>query len=389
MNRSSLHIVFSGGETPGYLMPGLAVAEALHAERPTVRITFAGNAGAWERRRIAAAGYDCLPLCSRPSPRRLRDVVPSFTDNLAGHLSARRFLDDYPATAVVGLGDVSSLPMARAALARRVPLILLEQNVVPGLATRRLARSADSVCVGLAPVRAKLRCRCSVPVTGTPIFCSRRDPGSERSRRLVVLGGSGNNTMLNQTLPRSLYKMRRLLHGWQIVHQAGAAELQATRALYQKLGLPAVVADSFTNQPDMLAGSDLAVCGAGGTVLAELSAAGVPAVLVPSFQAESKFQRANAALFAKAGGVLLFDPPPNAERPDEELAKLLASVLTDPARVATMATVMRRFARPRAAADVADLILERIAELAEPSVSPPRKVGRKRASAVSSLCSTF
>ena len=106
------HVVFAGGRTGGHLFPGLAVAARLTEDTPGARITFAGCGAEFERRHVAAAGFDYLALPCRPVPRRLRDVFPFLASNWAGRRQARWFLDDQAVSVVVGLGGYVSVPMA-------------------------------------------------------------------------------------------------------------------------------------------------------------------------------------------------------------------------------------------------------------------------------------
>lgn len=144
--KRPLHLVLAGGGTAGHLFPGLAVAEALAAGAPGLRITFAGGGKDLERRLMAAAGFDYYPLPCRPLPRGAREAISFVVENLAGYLAAKRFLKEEQVGAVVGLGGYASVPMGRAAVRRRIPLILLEQNVLPGRATRWLAPAATLLC---------------------------------------------------------------------------------------------------------------------------------------------------------------------------------------------------------------------------------------------------
>ena len=120
--------------------------------------------------------------------------------------------------------------------------------------------------------------------------------------RLVVLGGSGGARSLNENVPRALYKIRHLLTGWEILHQSGEADVESTRDLYRKFALEARVEAFWPELPALLAGSSLAVCRAGGTTLAELSAAATPAVLLPYPHATDDHQRKNADDFRRRGG---------------------------------------------------------------------------------------
>ena len=179
--KNTFHIVFAGGGTGGHLFPGLAVAEKLSANRPGVRITFAGTAKPLERQHVAAAGFDYVSLPSRPLPRRASEAISFVVENVAGYFAAGRLLDEENVAGVVGLGGYASVPMGRAAAHRRLPLILLEQNVVPGKANRWLSRFASLVCTSFAETEQQIRWRCPVRCTGNPIRSFEDDPGGSPS----------------------------------------------------------------------------------------------------------------------------------------------------------------------------------------------------------------
>ena len=378
------HVVFSGGGTAGHLFPGLAVAERLVAEWPHGRITFAGGGKALQRRLVAAAGFDYLQIRCRPFPRRLRDALPFFTENMAGHRAAVRFLRWHRVAVVVGLGGYASVPMARAAIHCDVPLVLLEQNVVPGRATRWLAPSAAMVCAAFEQTVAYLNGRCRVRVTGNPIrkgFLSRsvaamhgphhdhapimgRTPGAGDSwspaeapgRQLLVLGGSSGARTLNQHVPRTLHRIRSKLAGWKIVHLSGEADHQATQQLYQAARLQATVVPFMVDMPRLLGDSHLAVCRAGGTTLAELAAAGVPAVLLPYPHATDDHQRKNAEVFNATGGALVLDEQELGNHLEPQLAATLGKLIANSAKRAAMSQAIRRHAQLDATWDVATMI---------------------------------
>jgi len=361
MQEKSLHIVFSGGGTGGHLFPGLAVAEELAAAIPRARITFCGSGKAFERHHATQAGFEYLTLPARPLPRGAREAVAFVVENLAGYLAAARFLREQRVAAVVGLGGYASVPMARAAARHRIPLVLLEQNAVAGRATRWLSRRATLVCTAFEQTQRTLHCRCPVRATGNPVrngflrSCSGARPIGV-PRQLLILGGSGGARALNESVPRALYKVRQQLHGWRVVHQSGEAGLEPTRTLYGKLALEAAVVPFLPNMPALLAATDLAVCRAGGTTLAELAAAGVPAVLLPYPQATDDHQLANARLYAAGGGCVTIDERNALGRLDDCIAEMLCFVLANDGLRQRMAAAMSELARPNAAADVAGLI---------------------------------
>lgn len=350
-------IVFTGGGTGGHLFPGLAVAQRLRDAVPQLSITFAGSGKPLEREQVAAAGLEYLPVPCRPWPRRLLDLGRFVVDNLIGYRTARRFLAEHSVAAVVGLGGYTSGPMARAAMSRGIPLVLLEQNVIPGRVNRWLASRAALVCTSFPTTHEHLPAGGRVVYTGNPI----RDgfqPTSPGARQLLILGGSSGARTLNEHVPQALARIGASLAGWQIVHQTGPADAAATQTLYRSLGLAATVVPFLNNMPGVLSTTGLAICRAGGTTLAELAAAGVPAILVPYPYAANNHQRLNADLFATARGSVVLDDRDAPGQLENRLVYLLPKLLDDPSCRDAMSQAMHRLAKPDAAEDIAKLILQ-------------------------------
>jgi UDP-N-acetylglucosamine--N-acetylmuramyl-(pentapeptide) pyrophosphoryl-undecaprenol N-acetylglucosamine transferase len=382
MSKKPIHIVFSGGGTGGHLFPGLAVARRLAEEIVNLRVTFVGSGKTFEQKHVALAGFEYLALPCHPLPRKAGEAVSFFVENLAGYFAANRFLKSERVDAVVGLGGYASVPMGKAAVRNDIPLVLLEQNVVPGRATRWLSKKADLICSSFAETEEHLSGHCPVRFTGNPV---RRDFGASppsplslgegpearacspnnllyanplptEEKSLLILGGSNGAHSLNENLPRALYKLRDHLSGWKILHQTGDADCESTRQLYEKLALEAAVVPFLQDLPQQLQRSDLVVCRAGGTTLAELAVSGVPAMLIPYPHAKDDHQRENALVFAQAGAAVMVEEPVAPDRLDDALADRLQSLLTDERQRGAMAHAMVRLAHPHAAEDVAELL---------------------------------
>ena len=374
-------IVFAGGGTLGHLFPGLALAERLANDAPHLRIAVAGGGRELEQHHVRVAGFEYWRLPCRPFPRSWRGVFRFLTVNWAGYRTAKRLLDAHRVACVVGLGGYASVPMARAALSRGVPLVLLEQNVVPGRATRWLARRATVVCTAFAESRRFLRPECPVRLTGNPVrseflryavrsryarngapphvsslWTNRARRSPPRVQRLVVLGGSGGARTLNQSVPPALYQARAYLSNWTVVHQSGAGDLGSTESLYRAAGIRARVVPFITNLSAVLAGSDLAISRAGGTTLAELAVLGVPAILIPYPHAADDHQRRNAEVFAAAGAAVLIDQRESGGNLDRHLAAWLALIAGDDGRRAGMSQAMRSLSLPDASWDIAKMV---------------------------------
>ena len=390
--RSPLHIVFAGGGSAGRLYPGLAVATQLKERLPDVAITFVGGGKPIERHPVRAAGFNYVTIPSQPVPRNPFLAMRFITDNVAGYWASRWYLKEHRASLVVGLGGYASAATVRAATSRGIPTVLLEQNAVPSHVTRWLARSADMVCAGFDDVRAHFAPNTPLVVTGNaarPAFermfrqqeAGSREQGAgskvtdqcllpapcrgthevgrlpaSRERRLVVIGGADGSRTINEFMPRALRALGDRLRGWQVVHQTGEGQLQQTIDRYREAGVEALTVSFIDEMAPVMFASDLVVCRAGGTTLAELALAGVPAVLVPYPRDVEAYQLANADVVAAAGAATVIDESSLEEPLDEALAEQLAPLLTDESRREPMAENMRLLARPDAAALITDTI---------------------------------
>ena len=384
--RSPLHIVFAGGGSAGRLYPGLAVAAHLKERLPGVEITFVGGGKPIERHPVRAAGFNYVTIPSQPVPRNPFLAMRFITDNVAGYWASRWYLKEHRATLVVGLGSYASAATVRAANSRHVPTVLLEQNAVPSHVTRWLARSAEMVCCGFEDVRAHFPPDTPLAITGNPArpaferMYRQQEAGSReqgagsseerhsplpapcsllpaaRARRLVVIGGADGARTINEYMPHALARLGSRLRGWQIVHQSGEGQLQQTLERYRVAGVDALTVSFIDEMAPVLFASDLVVCRAGGTTLAELALAGVPAVLVPYPRDVEAYQLANADVVAAAGAATVIDESSLEEPLSDALVDHLAPLLDDESRRQVMAANMRLLARPDAATLITDTI---------------------------------
>src|SRR5688572_28784104 len=229
---ASPHVLFAGGGSASHLFPGMAVAEHLRRRLPNIQITFAGTGAARERHTVRIAGHHYTMIPAHAMPRNPLQAVRFVTDNVAGYCAARWMLREQRVSLVVGLGGSTSVAVVRAAVARGIPVVLLEQNAAPGRTTRWLSRAAAMVCAAFEEVRPHLHVQAPVTVTGNPSRATFEDLYSKvygrgagsagvtgdaarssaaphlklhadprRQRRLVVLGGSGGARSLNEAVP--------------------------------------------------------------------------------------------------------------------------------------------------------------------------------------------
>jgi UDP-N-acetylglucosamine--N-acetylmuramyl-(pentapeptide) pyrophosphoryl-undecaprenol N-acetylglucosamine transferase len=365
MSRSP-HILFAGGISPSYLYSGLAIAAQILERLPDAQVTFVGRSGAAERHIVRGAGFGFVNLPAQPAPRRALHAVRFVTSNLAGYLAARWFLREQRVSLVVGLGGPASAATLSAAVSRGVPMVMLEQNVVPSRVTRWLARSATTVCAGFPQTTKYLPSAVPLVVTGNParpafqkLYSHRQlsvgDEAKLRQKRLIVIGGAAGARTLNESMPAALARLRDERAGWQIVHQSGEGQLHETTCRYRQAGVDALVVAYIDELAPVMFDSGLVVCRCSGTTLAELALAGVPALLVP-YPPLSEYQLPNAEVFAAAGAATILDESQLAAPLEDALVAAIKPLIADDDTRSRMSASMLRIAQPDAAANISDAI---------------------------------
>lgn len=349
-----LRVLIAGGGTGGHLFPGIAVAQELR-RRTDAAVSFVGSDYGIECHAVPAAGFevDLLPV------RGLRGRGPAEIARGIGRvasslLGARRVLRARRPDLVVGVGGYASFPAVAAAAASRIPIVLLEQNAAPGLATRVLAPFASRVCVTFPATAAGLGRR--AVVTGNPVrdfaatagCAEAAAPDAYGRFRVLVFGGSGGAQRLNTVLPGALARVGRPLA---IEHQTGKTDRAAVEEAYRAKGLDAVVREFIDDMSSAYGRADLVVCRAGATTISELTALGKAAILVPFPFAAGDHQRLNGQTLVDAGAAwMVLDR----ELDEDGLAVLLRRAIDDPVATGELRRRARELGHPDAAARVAD-----------------------------------
>lgn len=352
-------MIVAGGGTGGHLFPGLAVAEAMARRRPC-RLLFVGASRGIEARVVPQRGYALrtLPVRALRGQGAL-GLVSSALRLPASVLSAWRLLGEVRPDLLIGVGGYASGPAVVAAWARRVPTVLLEQNAHPGLTNRWLARLADRICVAFPESAAYFPADRTVQ-TGNPV----RAPGASPRGRpggfsVLIFGGSAGAHRLNEVGVAAMARLAGCGERLHVVHQTGAADLESVRRRYHEHGLEADVRPFIDDMAAAYADADVVVCRAGATTIAELTALGKPAVLVPYPFAADDHQRKNAeSLVARGAALMILDR----ELTPEALTAALEPLRADPQRLATMAAAARVLGRPDAAERVVDVCLGLVRE---------------------------
>lgn len=358
--------LIAGGGTGGHVFPALALAGELRRRRPEAPIVFVGTARGLETELVPRAGYPLETIRARGLVGKSALALLQGAAALPlGFYDSWRLVGRHRPAAVLGVGGYAAGPVVATAWARRIPTVVHESNAVPGLTNRLLSKVAGRVAVGGEEARRALP---GAVVTGNPVrseffsIPSLDARSASRRLRLLVVGGSQGAAILNRLVPAALGELAGAGLAVDVVHQAGRRGMEnadapcGVKTLYREAGLPEASVREFVHDlPAELAAADLIVCRAGAMTVAEVAAAGRPALFVPFRMATHGHQEANARAMERAGAAAVVT---EGEAEAGSLPGALRALLQDPARLAAMGRAARALARPDAAARVCDLVLE-------------------------------
>ncbi len=357
--------VIAGGGTAGHTLPGIAIARALVAlGHEPATLHFVGSERGSEARLVPAAGFDVTLLPGRGIQRRLTLAnVGASWGLLRALVRAFLLMVRHRPAVVVAMGGYASVPCALAAVALRVPIVVAEQNAVPGLANRLTSRFAKAAAVSF-PATALPR----AVLTGNPVrpevlaVDRERDRDAARAalhiadgqRVVLAFGGSLGSLRINEAVVGALaaWLPRRDLTVRHVIGERDWVALSEQAPTINE-GVTYVPVRYEDDMPRAFAAADLVVCRSGATSVAELSAIGVPAVLVPLPGAPGDHQTANARALVDAGAAILV---PDAELTADRLVREVDALLAEEGRLDAMGAAARRVAHRDAGRAVAALV---------------------------------
>lgn len=368
MSRPTL--LLAGGGTGGHVFPLIAVADALSALAPEVRLVFVGTERGMEVKLVPARGY-ALELM-RVLPIRGGGVGGAVRGVWRAMMSvpeSRALLAKHAPRAVVSIGGYAAGPISLAARLSRVPLALIEPNSVMGLANRLTVPLVSRAYLAF-PQAERHFAKGTALATGVPIrpgFEPRPYSRQSGPLRVLVIGGSQGAKSLNETVPAALAKVHAALS---VTHQCGAAHAESVRATYARLGAGFAweVVPFIDDMPAALAAADLVIGRSGASAVSEIAAIGRAALFVPYPFAAGDHQRHNAETLATAGAAVSVAAR---DATAERLAREIARLAKEPGLLERMAAAAMAWGRPNAARDIA-LDLLALAGLSPVGVSGAR-----------------
>lgn len=353
-------VLFAGGGTGGHIFMAVAVAQKLKRRHPAVGFLFVGTPRGLEKKILPGLEFGLRTIeIGGLKNVGLKRTLKTLWQLPASLLDSSRILSEFRPSVVVGLGGYSSGPVVVLASLRKIPCLLIEPNVHPGLTNRLLRGRASLIAVAFEETAAWFGSRARI--TGIPVreefFEIRSQPRREGPLSVLVFGGSQGSQALNQLLLRALPHLSGV--PLSIVHQTGATHLEAIREQYRKLGVEAEVLEFIEDMPRRFEECDLVIARSGASSIAEIAASGRPAVLIPFPGAADDHQRKNAEALEKRGAAVVLS---EATSSGKDLASILHGFYTDRGRLLEMAEAGRRLSRPGSAGRIATLLEEAAAD---------------------------
>ena len=298
-------VALAGGGTGGHVTPALALADAFAADG--AQVLFIGTPQGLEATLVPKRGY---PIELVPGSRLVGGGIGTKVRGLrhlaSGILAARKILQEQQIALVVGVGGYASGAALLAARTLGIPTAIHESNAVPGLTNRVLGHLVDRVYLGFEAASNDFDRERTV-VSGNPVrreiaaVAAGRKPRENRPAHVLIVGGSQGSEFLNTRVPPLLARVAQAGQSLEVRHQVGKLDPAPVTAAYAELGLPVRVETFIDDMADAYAWADVAITRSGSGTVAELAAAGLPALLVPFPHAAGDHQAANAKAFADAG----------------------------------------------------------------------------------------
>lgn len=351
--------IISGGGTGGHIYPALAVANELKAQYPGSEILFVGAEGKMEMSKVPEAGFEIIGLWISGLQRRLTlqnllfpiKVINSF-------YNAIKIVKKYKPDAILGFGGYASGPMMYAANARKIPLLIQEQNSYAGLTNKKFAKRAKSICVAYAGMEQYFPSQ-YIKLTGNPVrkdilsLDDKRDEAITHfklnpSRKIVlILGGSLGARTINRSIAGQLDQV--IKDGYQLLWQTGKFYYNDMSKVAADYGSQNIKVHQFIERMDLAyASADVVVSRAGALSISELCLVGKPTILVPSPNVAEDHQTKNARSLSTEGAAILIRD----SEAEKTLMNQVTALLKDAEKQLSLSTAISKMGKPNATADI-------------------------------------
>ena len=297
-------IIIAGGGTGGHLYPGIAVAREFQKRHKDIDILFVGTVSGIEYRVLPKEGFklETIRIAGFIGKGFLKKIMTLFMIPIS-FIDSFRILNRFKPQCVIGVGGYASGPLVLSAAIMRIPNVILEQNVVPGATNRLLSYFTKKVAVAFEDTKRFLRKGADVVVVGNPIRKEIYSKDSQKSDRftLLIFGGSLGAHTINMNMVEAIDYLKEIKEKIKIIHQTGDTDYSLVKDAYDKAGLNADAMPYIYDMASAYANADLVISRAGATTVAELTACGKAAILIPFPFATHNHQEMNARALSEAG----------------------------------------------------------------------------------------
>ena len=357
---SGIRVLIAGGGTGGHIIPALAVAHELVAKH-SAEVLFLGTSRGMESRLVPAAGFQLRLIEVGPLKNvSLATRINTMLDLPRSLFACRRLIHEFKPHVVFGVGGYASGPGMAAALSLGIPTMAFEPNAMPGLANRLIGKRVQAAAVNFPAAAIFFR---NPEVTGIPVRPEffKLPPATGDAPHLLVFGGSQGARLFNTTLPSIARALLDAVPNLTILHQAGARHAETTEAAYRDSGADPDrwrVSGFLDDMPARFAQANLVMARSGASTVAELAAAGKPALLIPFAAAADDHQTRNAEEMVNVGAAIMLKESDLADH--NKVLDHLVQLLRSPERLAAMSAAALTQAHPQAA----ETIVKRLISLA-------------------------
>lgn len=363
------HYIFAGGGTGGHIYPALALAERISSEKAGHSMLFFCSSREIDSRILSQTGYEFLPLPAIGFSLHPVHFIRFYTQFIKSYYFVKQILTPIRKQAVViGTGGFVAAPVLLAARSLKIPIYLLNVDIVPGKANRFLGRLAKKVFVQFDQTREYFK-EGATEVVGCPIRAAFQNPDKhqafsdlaleENKKVLLITGASSGALNINNAMISILPELDEFAAEWQVVHLTGLLHIEDVRRAVQGVQIPYQPVDYYDDMPALLAAADIIVGRSGAVSVAEYAAAGKPAICIPYPYHKDKHQYKNAQVLADAGAaVVVEDDISSIKKTAHELLQVLRDLMANPGKRARMSVAGKQIGVP----DSADRIYRYISQ---------------------------
>lgn len=357
-DKHPLKIALAGGGTGGHLFPGIAIAQEFMARNSHNNIIFVSTGNPLEQRVLSQEKFTLERISVEGLKRRgLWNQTKSICKLPKGIFDSMRILSRFKPDLIVGLGSYSAGPAVLAAWLLGIKIVLHEQNLLPGITNRILARFADRIFVGFEDTTSRFASQ-KVQFTGNPVrqdilkpaLHNNHNENGSKPFTILIIGGSQGAHRINLSVAEALAHLSQRDNLY-FIHQTGAADEEMLKNAYARCGVASRVQSFFDRMAELYRNADLIICRAGATTVAEITAIGKAVVFIPFPYAADNHQVLNAESLSKNGAAeMILEKDLNGK----VLGEKIEFYASHPAVLSSMATKAKRFGNPAAAKDIVD-----------------------------------